>query len=34
MKNVARATRYEEQRRALRAALRRLCDPMPPGFTF
>jgi N-acetylglucosamine-6-sulfatase len=34
MKNVARATRYEEQRRALRAALRRLCDPMPPGFSF
>jgi len=34
MRNVARATRYEEQRRALRAALRRLCDPMPPGFSF
>jgi hypothetical protein len=34
MRNVARANRYEEQRRALRAALRRLCDPMPPGFSF
>jgi arylsulfatase A-like enzyme len=34
MENVATSTRYVEQRRSLRTELRRLCDPLPPGFAF
>ena len=34
MENVATSTRYIEQRRSLRTELRRLCDPLPPGFAF
>jgi len=34
MRNVARSERYRERRRTLRAKLRALCDPMPPGFSF
>jgi N-acetylglucosamine-6-sulfatase len=34
MTNVAGSDRYHERRRALRAKLRALCDPMPPGYSF
>jgi hypothetical protein len=34
MENVAGSARYEEQRGSLRARLRVLCDPLPPGFSF
>jgi arylsulfatase A-like enzyme len=34
MENVADARRYEDRRRSLRAELRTLCDPLPPGFEF
>jgi len=34
MENVASSTRYGQQRRSLRAELRSLCDPEPPGFSF
>ncbi len=34
MENVATSTRYVEERRSLRTELRRLCDPLPPGFAF
>jgi len=34
MENVATSTRYVEERQSLRTGLRRLCDPLPPGFAF
>jgi N-acetylglucosamine-6-sulfatase len=34
MRNVARSGRYHERRRALRAKLRVLCEPTPPGYSF
>ncbi len=32
--NLARSSGYRDRRRALRAELRALCDPLPPGFSF
>jgi N-acetylglucosamine-6-sulfatase len=34
MENVATSPRYVEERQSLRTGLRRLCDPLPPGFAF
>ena len=34
MQNVDRSRRYHSVRRTLRAELRSLCDPIPPGFSF
>jgi hypothetical protein len=34
MVNKSRSSRYADRRRALKAKLIQLCDPLPPGFSF